>query len=156
MLILSMSSAHLLCYYRYDGSFEPKTEAEYKRDIFLYKQEVKPAADRLKTITLVCAALWVASCVGLKASYALKPRFNEYDPRVLERVRSDADFAAAAARASGGRPTYCDNRYYRAVANGGQGNFLLPARKNFLESTTHSVFRLSQRSICLFASCFRL
>jgi hypothetical protein len=83
---------------------------------------VKPAADRLKTITLVCAALWVASCVGLKASYALKPRFNEYDPQVLERVRSDEDFAAAAARASGGRPTYCDNRYYRAVANGGQGN----------------------------------
>ena len=51
----------------------------------------------------------------------MKPRFNEYDPRVLERVRSDEDFAAAAARASGGRPTYCNNRYYRAVANGGQG-----------------------------------
>jgi hypothetical protein len=89
--------------------------------MFLYKQEVKPAADRLKIITLACAALWVASCVGLKASYAMKPLFNEYDPRVLERVRSDEDFAAAAARASGGRPTYCDNRYYRAVANGGQG-----------------------------------
>ena len=44
-----------------------------------------------------------------------------YDPRVLERVQRDEDFAAAAARASGGRPTYCDNRYYRAVANGGQG-----------------------------------
>jgi len=48
-----------------------------------------------------------------------------YDPRVLERVRMDEDFAAAAARASGGRPTYCDNRYYRAVANGGQGKSIL-------------------------------
>ncbi len=47
--------------------------------------------------------------------------FGRYDPRVLERVQRDEDFAAAAARASGGRPTYCDNRYYRAVANGGQG-----------------------------------
>jgi len=105
----------------YDGAFEPKTEAEYKRDIFLYRQEVKPASDRLKTLTYACAALWVASCIGLKASYALKPQFNEYDPKVLERVRMDDDFASAAARASGGRPTYCDNRYYRAVAGGGQG-----------------------------------
>ncbi len=64
-------------FHRYDGSFEPKTEAEFKRDIFLYKQEVKPATDRLKTLTLACAALWVASCVGLKASYSLKPIFNE-------------------------------------------------------------------------------
>jgi hypothetical protein len=26
-----------------------------------------------------------------------------------------------AAKASNGRPTYCDSRYYRAVAGGGQG-----------------------------------
>jgi len=89
--------------------------------MFLYRQEVKPTIERLKMITLICGFLWVVSCVGLKTSYAMKPRFNEYDPRVLERVRSDEDFAAAAARASGGKPTYCDNRYYRAVANGGQG-----------------------------------
>lgn len=63
--------------FRYDGSFEPKTEAEYKRDMFLYKQEVKPANDRLKALALGCAALWVASCVGLNASYSLKPVFNE-------------------------------------------------------------------------------
>ena len=44
-----------------------------------------------------------------------------YDPKVLERVQNDEGFAAAAAKASAGRPTYCDNRYYRAVANGGQG-----------------------------------
>ena len=62
---------------RYDGAFEKKTEAEFKRDQFLYKQEVKPVTDRLKALTLGCAALWVASCVGLKASYSLKPLFNE-------------------------------------------------------------------------------
>ena len=53
--------------------------------------------------------------------FALCGYLSRYDPRVLERVQRDEDFAAAAARASGGRPTYCDNRYYRAVANGGQG-----------------------------------
>ena len=105
----------------YDGNFEPKTDSELKRDMFLYNSDVKPAVDRLKTVTLAAAGLWLASCIGLNAAVSLKPQFNEYDPAVLERVRSDDDFAAAAARASGGRPTYCDNRYYRAVANGGQG-----------------------------------
>jgi hypothetical protein len=105
----------------YDGNFERKTEAEYKRDQFLYKSDVQPAVDRLKLITLSVAAVWVASCIGLNAATSMKPIFNEYDPSVLDRVRYDEDFANQAARESGGRPTYCDNRYYRAVANGGQG-----------------------------------
>lgn len=65
--------------------------------------------------------MWLASCIGLNVVSSMKPRFNEYDPQVLERVRYDEGFANAAAKASGGKPTYCDNRYYRAVANGGQG-----------------------------------
>ncbi len=105
----------------YDGNFEPKTDAEYRRDQFLVQTDVQPAVDRLKAVTLAVAALWVASCVGLNAAVSMKPTFNEYDPDVLNRVRYDEDFAAAAARASNGRPTYCDNRYYRAVAGGGQG-----------------------------------
>uniref|UniRef100_A0A7S4AUG2 DUF1230-domain-containing protein n=1 Tax=Pseudo-nitzschia australis TaxID=44445 RepID=A0A7S4AUG2_9STRA len=105
----------------YDGNFEPKTEAELKRDKFLYLSDVQPAVDRLKLLTLGAAALWVASCVGLNAANQLKPTFNEYDPRVLKMVIQDEDFANAAAKAAGSRPTYCDNRYYRAVANGGQG-----------------------------------
>ena len=105
----------------YDGNFEPKTEAEMKRDKFLYQSDVQPAVERLKLLTLGAAALWVASCVVLSAANKAKPTFNEYDPRVLERVVQDDDFANAAAKASNGRPTYCDNRYYRAVANGGQG-----------------------------------
>lgn len=105
----------------YDGNFEQKTESELKRDKFLYQSDVKPAVDRLKLLTLSAAGLWVASCVGLNAATSMKPVFNEYDPNVLNRVRYDDDFANKAAGQSGGRPTYCDNRYYRAVANGGQG-----------------------------------
>lgn len=105
----------------YDGNFETKTEAEFKRDQFLLQSDVQPAVDRLKLFTLSAAALWVASCVGLNAAVSVKPVFNEYDPRVLNRVRYDEDLAAAASKASNGRPTYCDNRYYRAIANGGQG-----------------------------------
>ena len=105
----------------YDGNFEPKTEAELKRDQFLYKSDVKPAVDRVKLATLTAAGLWVMSCIGLNTAVSMKPLFNEYDPSVLERVRNDDDFANEAAKASAGKPTYCDNRYYRAVANGGQG-----------------------------------
>jgi hypothetical protein len=105
----------------YDGNFEEKTEAEYKRDQFLYKSDVQPAIDRLKLLTLGAAAIWLASCVGLNAATSVKPIFNEYNPTVLERVRYDDDFANEAAKQSNGKPTYCDNRYYRAVANGGQG-----------------------------------
>lgn len=104
----------------YDGNFEPKPEAELKRDGFLYQSEVKPAVDRLKLFTLSAGGLWVASCVFLNASVSLKPTFNSYDPTVLERVRYDEELAQAAAKASGGRPTYCDSRYYSARA-GGQG-----------------------------------
>lgn len=105
----------------YDGNFEPKSEVELKRDTFLYQSEVKPAVDRIKLVSLSAAALWVGSCIALNTSYSMKPIFNEYDPKVLQKVQMDDDFAATAARASGGRPTYCDNRYYRAIANGGQG-----------------------------------
>ena len=48
----------------YDGNYEPKTEAEKKRDLFLYKNEVKPAVDRLKLFTLSAGGILLASCVG--------------------------------------------------------------------------------------------
>ena len=105
----------------YDGNLEPKTEVELKRDRFLYQSNVKPVVDRLKRFTLTAGGLWVASCIALNTVASMKPMFNEYDPAMLERVRYDDDLADIAARQSQGRPTYCDNRYYRAVANGGQG-----------------------------------
>lgn len=105
----------------YDGNMEAKTESELKRDKFLYQSDVRPAVDRLKTVTLGAGALFVASCIALNGANALKPTFQSYDPRVLNRVQQDDNFASQAAAAAGGRPTYCDNRYYRAVAGGGQG-----------------------------------
>jgi len=106
----------------YDGNFEKKTEAELKRDQFLFQSDVQPAVDRLKLVSLCAAGLWVASCVGLNTAEKLKPKFNDYDPRVLQAVIMDEQFAnAAAAENVNNRPTYCDSRYYRAIANGGQG-----------------------------------
>lgn len=91
------------------------------RDELLYAENVKPVVDRLKTFTLGVGALWVASCIGYNAALSVKPVFNEYDPGMLERLRYDDKLSEVAAKQSAGRPTYCDNRYYRAVANGGQG-----------------------------------
>ena len=47
--------------------------------------------------------------------------FHAYNPDMLQQLRYDDDLADFAAQSSGGRPAYCDSRYYRAIANGGQG-----------------------------------
>lgn len=103
----------------YDGDVKVKSETEKKRDKFLYNSKVKPVVDRLKLFTLAAGGLWVASCIGLNVAMSAKPIFNEYDPDLLERLRYDDKLAEKAAKNSPGRPTYCDNRYYRAVAGGG-------------------------------------
>lgn len=104
----------------YDGDIEEKTEEEKKRDQFLYQSNVKPVEDRLKTFTLAIGGLWVAACICFNVALSVKPIFNEYDPDMLERLRYDDKLAGVAAEQSYGKPTYCDSRYYRAVA-GGQG-----------------------------------
>uniref|UniRef100_A0A6M2F5D4 Uncharacterized protein n=1 Tax=Populus davidiana TaxID=266767 RepID=A0A6M2F5D4_9ROSI len=38
--------------------------------------------------------------------------------RLPVEVKADDDLAAAAAKAAGGRPVYCRDRYYRALAGG--------------------------------------
>jgi hypothetical protein len=105
----------------YDGDFELKGKTELQRDKFLYTSEVKPVVDRLKTFIFASGGLWIASCGGLNLAMQAKPIFNEYDPAVLEQVQYDDKLAGQAATSSGGRPTYCNSRYYRAVAGGGQG-----------------------------------
>lgn len=104
----------------YDGDIEEKTEAEKKRDQFLYQSSVKPVEDRLKMFTLGIGGLWVAACISLNVALSAKPIFDEYDPGMLERLRYDDKLAGVAAQQSYGKPTYCDSRYYQAVA-GGQG-----------------------------------
>ena len=106
---------------RFDGDVELKSEVELARDLLLFRQDVKPVVERLKTFSLVAAAIWVASCIGLNLLFQAKPVFNEYDAGMLERLVYDDKVANVAAEQSGGIPTYCNSRYYRAVANGGQG-----------------------------------
>lgn len=105
----------------YDGDFELKGKTELQRDKFLYTQEVKPVIDRLKTFIFASAGLWIVSIGGLNLAVRAKPLFNEYDPAMLEQVQYDEKLANKAALNSDGRPTYCNSRYYRAVAGGGQG-----------------------------------
>lgn len=105
----------------YDGDVEIKTEAEQKRDKFLYNEKVRPVVNRLKTFSFSLAGLWAASIIGFNVVANQKPLFDEYDPQLLERLSYDEKLAEKAASSSGGKPIYCDNRYYRAVAGGGQG-----------------------------------
>lgn len=105
----------------YDGDIELKTESEKARDLFLYRQDVKPVEDRLKTFSLAISVLWLASIVGLNVISSANPMFDQYNLEMLNTLQYDDKMANTAAQSSGGRPAYCDSRYYRAIANGGQG-----------------------------------
>jgi hypothetical protein len=105
----------------YDGDIEYKSEPERQRDMFLYQSNVKPVEDRLKLFSAIAGVFWLLSCTGLNLAISAKPVFNEYDPKLLEKLQYDDKLAEVAADQSFSRPTYCDSRYYRAVANGGQG-----------------------------------
>ncbi|KAL7529343.1 hypothetical protein ACHAXR_002912 [Thalassiosira sp. AJA248-18] len=105
----------------YDGEFEEKSDAEKARDLFLYRSNVKPVEERLKKFSLIVGGAWIASCLALNLATSSKPIFNQYDARMLEKLSYDDKVAAVVQEQSNGRPTYCENRYYRAVANGGQG-----------------------------------
>jgi len=105
----------------YDGAVVKKSDKEKARDLFLYRSDVQPAENRIKLFAGIISAVWIASCVGLNVTLKNKPVFNEYNPALLERLVFDDKAANVAAQESYGRPTYCNSRYYRAVANGGQG-----------------------------------
>jgi len=106
---------------RFDGDVEMKSEAEVARDLLLFRQDVKPVVERMKKFSLIVGGAFIASCVGLNVVFQAKPLFNEYDAGMLERLVYDDKMANVAAEQSGGIPTYCNSRYYQAVANGGQG-----------------------------------
>lgn len=91
---------------------------EEMRDRMVYNSEVKPVMKRLKAFTLTAAFIWLTSVVGYNVALDAKPLFNEYDPDILEKLRYDDKLAETAASSTGGRPAYCDSRYYRAVAGG--------------------------------------
>jgi len=91
------------------------------RDLFLYNADVRPVVDRLKAFLIGVTLIWLISCAGLNASLNFNPLFDQYDTAMLERLKADDKLAEVAAQQSGGRPTYCDSRYYRAVAGGAPG-----------------------------------
>ncbi|KAL7468960.1 hypothetical protein ACHAXS_009205, partial [Conticribra weissflogii] len=105
----------------YDGDIEEKSESEKARDLFLYRSNVQPVEDRLKKFCLAVGGTWVASCIALNVATSINPLFNQYDPSMLEKLSYDDKVAEVVQKQSNGRPTYCESRYYRAVANGGQG-----------------------------------
>lgn len=107
----------------YDGDWEEKTETEQRRDRMLFANEVKPVVDRLKVFTAGSGGLVLASilCYNVALSTAANPMFDQYNPDVLGRLSYDDKLADSAAMSTGGRPAYCDSRYYSAVANGGMG-----------------------------------
>ena len=105
----------------YDGDMEEKSVAEKARDLFLYRSNVKPVEERLQKFALIVGGTWLASCLALNLANSQNPMFNQYDPNMLEKLSYDDKVADVVQRQSNGRPSYCDSRYYRAVANGGQG-----------------------------------
>ena len=105
----------------YDGDLEEKTETEMLRDRMLFNSEVKPVVERLKAFLWGSGGLFVASIVSFNVILSQNPVFDQYDPTILERLSYDDRLADSAALNSGGKPAYCDSRYYRAVANGGMG-----------------------------------
>ena len=105
----------------FDGDWEEKSELELKRDRMLYISEVKPVVDRLKLITIGSGGLLLASVLSFNVALSANPMFDQYDPSILSRLSYDDKLADSAAIKTGGRPAYCDSRYYSAVANGGQG-----------------------------------
>jgi len=106
----------------FDGAREKKNKSERARDLFLYQSDVKPVVDRVKFFSLAAGGLWVASCFALNVATNAKPVFNSYDPNMLMQLQGNDKLADYASKQSQGRPTYCNNRYYRAIAtDGGQG-----------------------------------
>jgi Conserved in the green lineage and diatoms 27 len=105
----------------YDGNVEEKSSTELQRDRMLYTNQVKPVIDRLKLVGMGGTTLFVGSVLLLNVVLSANPMFNQYDPEVLQRLSYDDKLADSAAVNTGGKPAYCDSRYYRAVANGGLG-----------------------------------
>lgn len=126
----------------YDGQLYVKPPEILARDRLLGSYQVKPVMNRLKQTLIGAGALLATATAAL---VILLPPQQDMDtvmyppPRnrseaiaadnktVLRKVNilnpppevmNDDDMAAAAASAANGRPAYCSDRYYRALAGG--------------------------------------
>jgi len=105
----------------YDGDIEKKTKKEKMRDQLLYEDNVKPVVDRITQFGLYCGGMTAASVLLFNVAISANPMYDNYDAAMLERLAYDDKLASKAQEANQLRPAYCDSRYYRALANGGQG-----------------------------------
>jgi len=119
----------------YDGQMWVKPPEVLARDRLLGSYKVKPVINLLKQ-TLVGTGALLVGAVSLFAfaapvqdyvhSFNASPTAASSKPtmrreellRLPAEVRQDDDLAAAAAKAADGRPVYCRDRYYRALAGG--------------------------------------
>eukprot|EP00250_Pteridium_aquilinum_P014590 c22080_g1_i1 orf=1558-2562(-) len=126
----------------YDGQLWVKPPEVLARDRLLGAYQVKPVMNRLKQTLIGAAALLVTATASL---FLLVPPQNDDAISVFTPKRSslgaftsetkvslrkedllklpvdvldDDELAAAAAAAAKGRPVYCTDRYYRALAGG--------------------------------------
>ncbi|KAH8953911.1 hypothetical protein BDL97_08G052500 [Sphagnum fallax] len=111
----------------YDGQLYVKPPEILARDRLLGAYQVKPVMNRLKQTLIGAGALLATATAAL---VVLSPVQDSSDmlmfpsPRKLDllnppvAVMDDDELAAAAAAAAKGRPVYCADRYYRALAGG--------------------------------------
>ncbi|WOK94418.1 hypothetical protein Cni_G03120 [Canna indica] len=125
----------------YDGGMWVKPPEVLARDRLLGSYKVKPVIKLLKQ-TLVGTGVLLVSAVSLfifadpvedllhsvfvsnennlnPPNSQIKPNLRKEELlRLPTEVKGDDDLAAAAAKAAGGRPVYCRDRFYRALAGG--------------------------------------
>ncbi|KAI5001024.1 hypothetical protein ZWY2020_010983 [Hordeum vulgare] len=119
----------------YDGQMWVKPAEVLARDRLLGSYKVKPVINLLKQTLVGTGALLVGAVVlfafavpveefvhsfnGAPSTASSKPIMRREELLKLPaEVRQDDDLAAAAAEAANGRPVYCRDRYYRALAGG--------------------------------------
>lgn len=104
----------------YDGFLSVKPKEISDRDQLLYRFEVAPALDRVQKVGLVAGTALILSMIALR-SVAPDDPYAQFDPQYLQTLQYDDDAANEAAQSSigrNGKPTYCDSRYYKALAGG--------------------------------------
>ncbi|XP_030539002.1 protein CONSERVED IN THE GREEN LINEAGE AND DIATOMS 27, chloroplastic [Rhodamnia argentea] len=125
----------------YDGQMWVKPPEVLARDRLLGSYKVKPVVKLLKQTLVGTGVLLVSSAMlftfatpvedFFKSTFALQEspsaaskmnsKFNIKKEELLRlpvEVKADDDLAAAAAEAADGRPVYCRDRFYRALAGG--------------------------------------
>ncbi|KAJ6366776.1 hypothetical protein OIU77_003202 [Salix suchowensis] len=118
----------------YDGQMWVKPPEVLARDRLLGSYKVKPVIKLLKQTLVGTGALLVTAVMLFIFATPVEDFFQSIDPasgkntknnvrkeellRLPVGVIADDEMASAAAKAADGRPVYCRDRYYRALAGG--------------------------------------